>query len=271
MVVIPETEPGLQTLFAQTAKVALLTPAQEIDLAKRRDRGDPTAVPKLVEHNIRLSVWRAKRWQGRGLSFEDLIQEGCFGLERAAQKFQPDRGIRFSTYATAWIDHFMQRAISKEDIVPYVVRHRRLKAYKLLEAGKSVPEIATSLRCKTSDVVDALESSHILTSLDAEDSPDVIEPPMIENEVADRVVCAVEQLPEELQRYVELRFGLGDQEPHNRTQTAKVLGITVKEATTLEEEATSQLRSVLADLEYEAPAQPWESLPPEAADVVCAR
>jgi RNA polymerase primary sigma factor len=266
-------EPGLQTLFQQTSKLPLLTPRQEVDLAMRRDHGDPVAVRTLVEHNIRLSVWRAKRWQGRGLPFEDLIQEGVFGLERAAQKFDPARGIRFSTYATTWVDHFMQRALSREDIVPYIVRRRRLKADELLKAGCTVPEIAKRLKCKELDVVEALESSNILASLDDESSlyERLAVPEPDDEATAIRVRDAIGCLPPLEREFMGRRFGLGPNEAHRKSDAAKAIGLSGREATEVEARAVGALRAMLSDLEHAAPNEPCVTLGPEDLEVICRR
>jgi RNA polymerase primary sigma factor len=250
-----------------------LTRRQEVELAERRDRGDSQAVKKMVEHNIRLSVWRAKRWQGRGLPLDDLIQEGVFGLERAAQKFDPKRGIAFSTYATAWVDHFMQRALSREDIVPYIVRRRRVKADELLKAGSTVPEISRILKCKETDVVEALESSGIIASLDDEASLyERLAVPESEDEATVvKVREAVAGLDPLERKFIEHLYGLGPNEAHSKSEARKALGIAGSEAASLEARATTHLREALADLEHESPLQPCVTLGPEDLEVVCQR
>lgn len=269
-------DPGLPTLFAQTAKLPLLTRKQEIDLAERRDRGEPGAVKKLVEHNIRLSVWRAKRWQGRGLDYEDLIQEGVFGLERAAQKFQHDRGIAFSTYAVAWVDHFMGRAVSREDIVPYSVRRRRQKADELMKAGSSMEDVCTQLNCTEGEVVEALDSGRAIASLDGDlsqlyehlanfSADDDDDPTVV------RVRHAVAGLPRRAREYVEVRFGLGPDEGCNRTEAAKRCALKLREAQELEAKATAALREELDDLSKEIVPERCTDLPPEDLEFVCHR
>jgi RNA polymerase primary sigma factor len=98
--------------FARIGKDKLLTHQEEIDLSKRVKRGDNAARKRLIEKNLKLVVSIAKKSRGRGLSFEDLIQEGNIGLIRAVEKFDPDRGFRFATYATWWIRQAVQRAVA---------------------------------------------------------------------------------------------------------------------------------------------------------------
>src|SRR5687768_11390865 len=105
----PDLIPGY---LARIGKGKLLTHQEEIDLSKKAKKGDKAARERLIEKNLKLVVSIAKKSRGRGLSFEDLIQEGNIGLMKAVEKFDPDRGFRFSTYATWWIRQAVQRAVA---------------------------------------------------------------------------------------------------------------------------------------------------------------
>src|SRR5688572_1694814 len=105
----PDLIPGY---FAHIDKGKLLTHAEEIDLSKRAKAGDKGARQRLIERNLKLVVSVAKKYRGMGLPFEDLIQEGNIGLMRAVDKFDPEKGFRFSTYATWWIRQAVGRAVS---------------------------------------------------------------------------------------------------------------------------------------------------------------
>jgi RNA polymerase primary sigma factor len=107
-----ETTDGLQLFLKDIGKVDLLTPAREVELAKRIERGDHGAKQQMVEANLRLVVSIAKKYRNQGLPFLDLIQEGTIGLVRAAEKFDHRRGFKFSTYATWWIRQAVARALA---------------------------------------------------------------------------------------------------------------------------------------------------------------
>ena len=108
----PGTEDSLGFLLSEISSHRLLTPAEEVLLAKRIERGDIEAKHRMIESNLRLVVSIAKRYRGLGVPFLDLIQEGAIGLNRAVEKFDWRRGYKFSTYATWWIRQAIQRAIS---------------------------------------------------------------------------------------------------------------------------------------------------------------
>src|SRR5215210_5922378 len=107
-----ETPEILSSYFARIDKGSLLTHAQEVDLSRRARAGDAEARTGLVEKNLRLVVSVAKKYRGYGVPFEDLIQEGNIGLMKAVEKYDPDRGWRFSTYATWWVRQAVGRAVS---------------------------------------------------------------------------------------------------------------------------------------------------------------
>src|SRR4028118_519656 len=124
----PDLIPGY---FAHIDKGKLLTHAEEIDLSKRAKSGDKGARQRLIEKNLRLVVSVAKKYRGMGLPFEDLIQEGNIGLMKAVEKFDPDRGWRFSTYATWWVRQAVQRAVADKGRTIRVPVHMGEKIRKM--------------------------------------------------------------------------------------------------------------------------------------------
>src|SRR3982750_1478966 len=129
-----ETPKLLAKYLAQIGRGELLTPAEEIDLSKRAKAGDKRARQRLIEMNLRLVISVAKKYRGMGLPFEDLIQEGNIGLMKAVEKFDPDRGWRFSTYATWWVRQAVQRAVADKGRTIRVPVHMGEKIRKMARA-----------------------------------------------------------------------------------------------------------------------------------------
>src|SRR5919202_3937950 len=132
---------ALELLPGYLAKISrgrLLTRREEVALSRRAHSGDRQARSRLIEKNLRLVVWEAKKYRGRGLPFEDLIQEGNIGLTKAIEKFDPDRGYRLSTYATWWIRQAVQRAVTDKSrmirVPAYMAQRMRMasRAYEEL-------------------------------------------------------------------------------------------------------------------------------------------
>src|SRR3712207_2962936 len=141
----PDLIPGY---FARIDKGNLLTHKEEISLSKAAEAGDDRARKRLVEKNLRLVVSVAKRYRGMGLPFEDLIQEGNVGLMRAVEKFDPDRGWRFSTYATWWIRQAVQRAVADKGRTIRVPVHMGDKIRKRSEEHTSELQSRQYLVCR---------------------------------------------------------------------------------------------------------------------------
>src|SRR3954453_9609175 len=129
-----ETPELLAKYLAHIGQGNLLTHDEEIDLSKGAKQGDKKARRKLIEKNLRLVVSVAKKYRGYGLPFEDLIQEGNIGLMKAVEKFDPDRGFRFSTYATWWIRQAVQRAVADKGRTIRVPVHMTEKIRKVSRA-----------------------------------------------------------------------------------------------------------------------------------------
>src|SRR5215204_3104077 len=260
----PDLIPGY---FAHIDKGKLLTHAEEIDLSKRAKSGDKGARQRLIEKNLRLVVSAAKKYRGMGLPFEDLIQEGNIGLMKAVEKFDPDRGWRFSTYATWWVRQAVQRAVADKGRTIRIPVHRGDKLRKMgrvynelsaeSEREPTDEEVAGRLDWPVETVRDLKGSLWDATSLnqpvgsDAETSEigEFVEDERA-SEVAGEVVGemelewlseAVEGLPERHRHVLVKRYGLGDVETATLAQLSDELGISRERVRQVQREAERML------------------------------
>jgi RNA polymerase primary sigma factor len=253
-------------LFLRAARAhSLLTAEEEIELAKRIERGDLEAKERMINSNLRLVVSQARRYQGHGLPMEDLVQEGMLGLIRAVEKFDWRRGFKFSTYGTLWIRQALQRGLQNHGRtirLPVHVAQRQTKVRKVeselstkLGREPTDEEIAAEAKLDVDEVAELRELTRGLTSLDqpvgedgetafgdllASDRPE----PTEEVEQAERtelISGAVAHLPEAERNVIRLRFGLAGTEPLNLRQTGIELGIPLSKARELEQQGLSRL------------------------------
>jgi RNA polymerase primary sigma factor len=256
---------SLDLFFRQARRHALLTAAEEVELAKRVERGDIEAKDRMINANLRLVVSQARRYQGLGLPLEDLVQEGMLGLIRAVEKFDWRRGFKFSTYGTLWIRQAIQRGLQNSGRtirIPVHVAQRQVKVRKLeselnakLGREPTDEEIAEVAELPVEQVTEIRELARSLASLDQAVSDDgevslgdvlPSDRPDPFDEVADsmreqQVADIIGRLPEPERKVIELRFGLTGDEPRTVRQTGAALGISSARASELEDQALRRL------------------------------
>jgi RNA polymerase primary sigma factor len=257
------SDDGLALYLRNIARTPLLTPAQELELARRVERGDLAAKDRMIEANLRLVVHIAKRYQREdsGLTLQDLIQEGTIGLVRAVEKFDYRRGHRFSTYATLWIRQAVGRSLAEKGRivrlpVPVAERVRKLEIAERtlaarLGAAPTADELAAELGIDVEEVRFLRGAGRRPTSLDAPVSDDgetelgdllAAHVPSPEDEALagaerDGVIEALARLGPSERRVLELRYGLGGEEPHTPGETARALGVKPHQVRQVEDRA----------------------------------
>jgi RNA polymerase primary sigma factor len=257
------TADSLQLFLKEIARYPLLTATEEVELAKRIERGDVEARHRMINSNLRLVVSIAKRYQGHDLPLLDLIQEGILGLMRAVEKFDWRRGYKFSTYGTWWIRQAVQRAVADKArtirIPVHVVEQERKIARAENELALSLgrppeeTEIAEALGLPLAKVRAVRAAPRAVTSLERPLGTNGVElrelvpapgaEPLEEVQVTlggETLRAAVERLPERQRSIVRLRYGLGG-EPATVAETARRLGISVEQARREEAEALRRL------------------------------
>jgi RNA polymerase primary sigma factor len=262
------TTDAVQQFLNEAGRHRLLTPQEELDLAKAIERGDLGAKERLTTHNLRLVVSIARKYQGLSeLCLLDLIQEGMLGLIRAVEKFDYRKGFRFSTYATLWIRQAIQRGIADKGRTIRLPVHVAQRERKIATVERQLStklgreptpeEIAAEAELPIDQVVEMLDVSRTVTSLDKPvgDGEDTslgtlmgADERSTEEEVEvslsrQAVRAAVEELPERERQIIKLRFGLDgeEREPLPLAQLQRELGMGREELRAIERRALQHL------------------------------
>jgi RNA polymerase primary sigma factor len=262
---------SLQLFLKDIGKVDLLTAAQEVELAKRIERGDHRAKQEMVEANLRLVVSIAKKYRNQGLPFLDLIQEGTIGLVRAAEKFDYRKGFKFSTYATWWIRQAVARALADKARTIRMPVHVVEKLNKIVRAERKLRaelgrepfswEIGRDLELTVDEVEHIRRSSQTPVSLekpvgDEEESefghfitdenqplPDEACETSLRKETLSRILGTLS--PRE-RRVLEMRYGLDGQHPRTLDEVGRTFNVTRERIRQIENQSLKKLRA-LAD------------------------
>jgi RNA polymerase primary sigma factor len=260
---------SLQLFLKDIGKVDLLTAAQEVELAKRIERGDDLAKRQMVEANLRLVVSIAKRYRNQGLPFLDLIQEGTIGLVRAAEKFDYRKGFKFSTYATWWIRQAVARALADKARTIRMPVHVVEKLNKILRTERklraerghepSSHEIAHELELTVEEVEQVRRTAQVPVSLekpvgDDEESEfghfleDESEP--LPEEAADVILRnealrrALDMLADRERKVLELRYGLNGHSPCTLDEVGRAFNVTRERIRQIENQSLKKLRAL---------------------------
>lgn len=254
---------GLSHFLQTAANHRLLSQPEEVKLAQRwKIEQDHEARHELMRHNIRLVISIARNFTGRGLALEDLIQAGSVGLDRASRKFDPDRGFKFSTYASWWIRQAVQRAVAAEGKtirVPNQVSTRKLQIDSALRENPDITheEIAVKLECTVHQVQQALKVAEVVASLDREFSEDTqtmmdtLPDPYAQDpaDITERnplnIYGALDELTDLQRKVVELRYGIGDGPELTLREIAEVLDTPLPAVQAAQREAFAVLRETV--------------------------
>lgn len=261
---------SVRLYLREIGKIPLLTPEEEADLAQHIVKGDKKAKDKMVESNMRLVVSIAKRYGGRGLDFLDLIQEGNTGLLRAVEKFDPDKGFKFSTYATWWVRQAITRAIADQARTIRIPVHMVETINKVLRTTRKLTselnreptneEIAKELDMEPEKIDYVMRIKQDIASLDASvgkdgDDEDSVLGDFVEDEeraspedsaanqiLKEQLSEIIATLTDREQKIIRLRFGIGGGRPHTLEEVGNEFDVTRERIRQIEAKALAKLR-----------------------------
>ncbi|MGI8750656.1 MAG: sigma-70 family RNA polymerase sigma factor [Thermoleophilaceae bacterium] len=261
------TTDALQLFLNELRRYPLLSKLEEIELAKRIEQGDLEAKERMINSNLRLVVSIAKKYQGQELSLLDLIQEGIFGLIRAAEKFDHRKGFKFSTYATFWIRQAIQRGLANKARTIRIPVHIGQRERKIVRAERELGarlgreptavEIAREAEIPQEQVEEVRAAARTVTSLDravGEDGDTAFgdllpsDEPELEEEIQvslaqETLRRTVEDLPEPERSVIRMRYGIDGEEPKALRETGRRLELSAERVRQLESRALERLSS----------------------------
>jgi RNA polymerase primary sigma factor len=262
---VESTTDALQLFLREAGRHQLLTAAQEVELAKKIERGDRNAKQRMIQSNLRLVVSIAKNYRNQGLPFLDLIQEGTLGLIRAVEKFDWRRGYKFSTYATWWIRQAVARALADKarticmpvHIVERLQKMNRAERILWTQLGRepTLEEIAEEANLTIQQAKEVKAAARASTSLDQPigDQEDAVfgdfvagDGPLPDEQVevtlrSEALKQALSALPWRERQVLILRYGLADSEPKTLEEIGKRLGLTRERVRQVEVESLRRL------------------------------
>jgi RNA polymerase primary sigma factor len=259
------TTDALQLFLNEIRRYSLLTKEEEVELAKAIEQGDLEAKERMINSNLRLVVSIAKKYQGQELSLLDLIQEGIFGLIRAAEKFDYRKGFKFSTYATFWIRQAIQRGLANKARTIRIPVHIGQRERKIARAERELSaklgreptdeEVAKSAELPLEQVEEVREAARAVTSLDRpvgeegetalgdllESGEQAIDEEVEVSLVEETLRRTIEELPEPERNVVKLRYGINGDDPQPLRETGRRLGLSAERVRQLESKALKLL------------------------------
>ena len=264
------SDDSVRLYLREIGKIPLLSAEEEMDLARRIVEGDKKAKDKMAEANMRLVVSIAKRYSGRGLDFLDLIQEGNTGRLRAVEKFDPDKGFKFSTYATWWIRQAITRAIADQARTIRIPVHMVETINKLLRTQRrmtqelnrepTIEELSKELDMEPEKIEYVIKIKQDISSLDAgvgrdgEDDDSVLQDFIVDEDTVSPEDSASNQLLKEQvqeilsslsdreQKIVRMRFGLDNGKNHTLEEVGQEFAVTRERIRQIEAKALAKLR-----------------------------
>ncbi|MFP4499550.1 MAG: RNA polymerase sigma factor RpoD/SigA [Candidatus Hydrogenedentota bacterium] len=263
-------ENGLSTYLAEISRVPLLSPSKEKDLAVRARKGEPEARKMLIISNLRLVVSIAKKYLYYGLPLQDLIEEGNMGLMKAVDRFDPERGCKFSTYATWWIRQAVTRSLSNQGrtvripvyVTDNISRYKRTaeELYKKQGRNPTAEEMAEAMNIKLAEANKLQQFVGMVTPLENMEStdddmggiPESAQPAHVDRALEQitldqQMEALMSELTEREASIMRYRYGLMDGEAHTLEQTGKRFKLTRERIRQIEKDVMSRLRHFVGE------------------------